>query len=248
MTDEIILKVENLGVEFNGFSVLEDINFTVEKGKVLAVVGPNGAGKSVMFRALLNLIPYSGSIQWKAGLKIGYVPQRLTVEYGMPLTVREFLKLRTDSLSNDKVLEALAAVGINTGEASEYHLEHHILNQQMGRLSGGQFQRVLIAWALIGHPDVLLFDEPTTGIDIGGEETIYNLLHELQDKNGLTLILISHDLNVVYRYADNVICINKQRICFGEPSLALDSTSIATLYGGETKFYHHDHSVHHGEK
>lgn len=236
---EKILEVENLSVSFDGQKVLENINFLIDKGDVLAVIGPNGAGKSVLFRALLGLITYSGKISWQSGLKIGYVPQKLAIERGLPITVREFLSLKSPSKEN--MLRALNSVGINTKPENEHHLEHHILNRRMGLLSGGEFQRVLIAWSLVDDPDVLLFDEPTAGIDIGGEETIYNLLHELQDKRNLTIILISHDLNVVYKYANSVICLNKQQVCFGEPHSVLNPDELSSLYGGEAKFYHHEH-------
>lgn len=239
MDKDKIIDVENLSVEFNGQKVLENINFTVNKGEVLAVVGPNGAGKSVLFRALLGLIPHLGKITWQPDLKIGYVPQKLAIDKDLPLTVKEFLNLK--SSSKDNTLQALASVGINTGPQNEHHLEHHILNRRIGLLSGGEFQRLLIAWSLVDNPDVLLFDEPTTGIDIGGEESIYNLLHELQDKRNLTIILISHDLNIVYRYADSVVCLNKQQVCFGEPHTVLNPEELASLYGGEAKFYHHEH-------
>lgn len=240
MDQKLILKVEGLSVAFNGQKVLEDISFAVNKGDVMAVVGPNGSGKSVMFRALLGLIPYSGKIEWQKNVKIGYAPQKLAVERGLPLTAKEFLGLKTKSKA--KIFTALEWVGIDTSQEHEYHLENHILNRRMGFLSGGEFQRVLIAWALIDEPDVLLFDEPTAGIDIGGEETIYNLLHELQEKKGLTIILISHDLNIVYKYAENVLCLNGQQLCFGEPHQVLNPEELVSLYGGEAKFYHHQHT------
>lgn len=238
---EKILEVEELGVAFDDQKVLENINFSVAEKNVLAVIGPNGSGKSVLFRALLGLIPYSGRITWRKGIKINYAPQKLSIDRTLPLSVQEFLGLK--SKSQQEILEVLASVGIDTGPENEHHLEHHILNQRVGLLSGGQFQRVLIAWSLIGHPDVLLFDEPTAGIDIGGEETIYNLLHELQNKHSLTILLISHDLNIVYKYADNVICLNKQQICFGEPHSVLNPEELSALYGGEANFYHHEHKT-----
>ena len=239
MEKKRILQTENLSVAFNDRKVLENINLALNKGEVLAVIGPNGAGKSVLFRALLGLIPYSGKIDWQPDLKIGYVPQKLAIDRGLPLTVKEFLGLKSKSKEN--ILQALASVGINTGQVNEHHLEHHILNRPVGLLSGGEFQRILIAWSLVDNPDVLLFDEPTSGIDIGGEETIYNLLHELQGKRNLTIILISHDLNVVYHYADSVICLNKQQVCFGKPHTVLNPDELSSLYGGEAKFYHHQH-------
>ncbi|MEX2052663.1 MAG: metal ABC transporter ATP-binding protein [Candidatus Paceibacterota bacterium] len=243
-----ILNVENLSVAFDNTVVLENINFNVSKGDVLAVIGPNGSGKSVMFRALLGLVPHEGKINWQKNVKIGYVPQKLAVDKGLPLTVLEFFKLKSDSKKD--IIESLSSVGIDTGPSHEHHLEHHLLNRQMGFLSGGQFQRIIIAWSLIDKPDVLLFDEPTTGIDVGGEETIYNLLHELQDKHNLTIILISHDLNIVYKYANSVICLNKQQVCFGEPHSVLDPKELSSLYGGEARFYHHSHAEkdHHVEQ
>lgn len=223
-----ILDIKDLKVVLDGFTILENVSLTVKKGEVVAVVGPNGAGKSTLFQALLGLVPYSGTVTWGTNIKIGYVPQKLAVERNFPLTVQEFLTLRTDS---DKAIhDVLATVGFGGQE------------RPLGVLSGGEFQRVLIAWALLGDPNVLLFDEPTAGIDIGGEETIYQLLHQLQDARGFTIILISHDLNVVYQYANNVLCLNKRMICFGEPAVVLDPKSLAQLYGGEAKFYHHhDH-------
>lgn len=236
---ETILEVENLSVEFDGQKVLENIDFSLNGGEVLAVIGPNGSGKSVLFRAVLGLIPHAGKVIWHNNPRISYVPQKLSIERGLPLTVKEFLMLKAQS--EKRIMGVLASVGIDTGPEHEHHLEHHILNRRMGFLSGGEFQRVLVAWALINDPDVLFFDEPTTGIDIGGEETIYNLLHELQDKRKLTIVLISHDLNIVYKYANTVICINKQRVCFGEPHAVLNPEELSSLYGGEAKFYHHKH-------
>lgn len=241
MNDQNILTVENLSVTFSGQKVLENINFHAAKGDVLAVIGPNGAGKSVLFRTLLGLIPYTGEISWHKDVRLGYVPQKSFIEHGFPLTVKEFLSLKTKS--EQEIIRVLSSVGIGKTEHEHesHHLQYHILNRRIGVLSGGEFQRVLIAWALIDHPNVLLFDEPTSGIDIGGEETIYNLLSELQKKQDLTIILISHDLNVVYKYANNVICINKRQICFGEPHTVLDPNELAQIYGGKASFYHHEH-------
>ena len=245
MKNDNVLEVENLSVEFNGIMVLEDINFSIKRGDVLAIVGPNGAGKSVLIRTLLNVVPYSGKIDWKPGIKIGYVPQKLAVEHSFPLTVREFLYMKSDcsdeSVKEHEVLHALESVGIKTGPEEEHHLEHHIFNRRLGFLSGGEFQRILIAWSLIGNPDIILFDEPTTGIDMGGEESIYQLLHRLQQSSTLTIILISHDLNIVYKYTDEVLCLNKKMLAFGKPKVVLDKESLTSLYGKETEILHHDH-------
>ncbi len=251
MPGETILTVENLGVKFDNNEVLKGLNFFVQKGDVLAIVGPNGAGKSVLFRALLGLIPYSGKIKWAPGLKISYVPQKFNIDKDLPLSVEEFLRFKEKT--PEKIIGALKAVGM-TDEHTEFlcglkhrkettpsHIEHHVLKERIGWLSGGQLQRVLIAWSILDNPDILLFDEPTAGIDVGGEETIYNLLKKLKDERGFTILLISHDLNIVYKYADNVICLNKEMVCYGEPSTVLDPASLVKLYGGEAGFYKHEH-------
>jgi zinc transport system ATP-binding protein len=241
---DAILKVTNLRVDFSQDKILENLDFSVDKGEVLAIVGPNGAGKSVLFRALLGLIPYSGKVEWAKGLRISYVPQKFAIDRELPLSVEEFLNFKEKN--SKKILEALKSIGIGTehkGDPAhqERHIHKHILNQRLGWMSGGQLQRILIAWAMLDNPDVLLFDEPTTGIDIGGEETIYNLVKKLHEERKMTTLIISHDLNIVYKYANNVLCINKEMICHGVPSEVLDPKSLARLYGGEAGFYQHQH-------
>lgn len=225
-----ILKVTDLSVVIKEEKILDNLSFTLEKGKVLAVIGPNGAGKTTLFKALLGIVPYVGEIQWRPEIKIGYVPQRMEIETDVPLTVREFLGLRgSANFSEPKAKEAVRAV----------LLPETILDSGLGEISAGQRQRVLIAWALLGKPEVLLFDEPTASIDIRGQESIYQLLHHLQDKFNLTIILISHDLNVVYKYAEEVLCLNRQMVCLGSPEEVLSPIQMQKLYGGEHTFYHH---------
>ena len=232
--DESVLKIENLTVSFDDNKVIDNLSFSIRRGDVIAIVGPNGAGKSVLFRTLMGLVPYLGKIEWSPGLKISYIPQRFNAEKDFPLTAREFLRLK--SKDQRKIMSALDSVGLK-----HQNIEHHLLDQRLGWLSGGQLQRVLIAWAILDNPDVLLFDEPTTGIDVGGEETIYNLLKKLNDEMALTILLISHDLNIVYKYANSVLCLNKEKICFGPPNDVLDPRALAKLYGGEAGFYAHEH-------
>ena len=229
-----ILSVKNLSVLFNSQKVLDDLSFSVSKGDILAVIGPNGAGKSVLFRAILGLVPYKGEIEWRravseASVRVGYVPQKISVDRDLPLTVSELLNY--GGASKKEMKELLGEVG----------LEKEILEKRIGILSGGQWQRLLIAWALISNPEVLLFDEPTAGIDIGGEETIYNLIKRLQRERNMTVLLISHDLHIVYQYAKDVLCLNKEKICLGPPHEVLDKESLAKLYGHETAVYPHTH-------
>lgn len=225
-----ILSVKNLFVKINGDKILEDINFEVNKGDVLAIIGPNGAGKTILLKSLLKLIPYQGEIKWREKIKIGYVPQRMDIENDIPLTVEEFLRLRKEKIGKEKIKEVLKFVQLN----------ENILKSGFGEISIGQRQRILVAWAVLGNPDVLLFDEPTADIDIAGQESIYKMIHSLQNK-GMTVILVSHDLSIVYRYAEKVLCLNRKNICFGEPKEMLNAEHLQKLYGGEHAFYHHEH-------
>ncbi len=231
-----ILDVRGLSVSFDKLEVLKDISFSVNEGEVLAIIGPNGAGKTVLFRALIGLLPFDGEIKWREDAQIGYVPQKLFEKAELPLTVKEFFVLKSKNLffKDKQLVESIFH------ELKSVGLKPEILNQQLINLSRGQFQRVLIAWAILRHPNVLLFDEPTAGIDIIGEGSIYNLLHKLQDERGMTVLIISHDLNIVYRYADKVLCLNKEGLCFGEPKKTLTTEQIERLYG-ESAFYHHEH-------
>src|SRR3989344_9563279 len=234
-----ILKVQSLGVAFGTYSVISDLSFELQKGEVLAVIGPNGAGKTVLFRALLGLLPYSGEVSWMKNVKIGYVPQKLSIGKDLPVSVLDFLRFKKGSEA--EIYEALKSVGFLGTEHDEHHWREHLLNARLGELSGGQLQRVLIAYALIDHPDVLLFDEPTAGVDIGGEETIYSLIEKLHAKTGLTILLITHDLNIIYRYAGKVLCLNKSKICYGSPREALDAKVLEELYGAKVNIYPHEH-------
>ena len=227
---EPIWKVKNLNVRLNNEKIIEDLSFEVKEGEILTILGPNGAGKTVLLRTLLGLLPYKGEIEWQKEVKIGYVPQRLPFIKDIPMSIEEFFKLK--GASREEMREILNSVGF----------EESFLNKKIGELSSGQFQRILVAWALVGNPDVLLFDEPTAGIDIGGEETIYTLLAKLKEKRNLTILLVTHDLSVVFKFSDYVICLNKCPICQGAPKEVLTPEILYKLYGQEVKFYeHHRH-------
>jgi len=227
---ETILKVKNLNVELDNEKIIENLSFEVKEGDVLTVLGPNGAGKTVLLKTLLGLLPYKGEIEWQKGVKIGYVPQRLPFIKDIPMSIEEFCKLK--EASKKEIKEILNSAGF--GEI--------FLNKKIGELSSGQFQRILVAWALIGNPQILLFDEPTAGIDIGGEETIYALLAKLKEERNLTILLVTHDLSVVFKFSNYVICLNKCPICQGIPKEVLTPEILYKLYGEEVKFYeHHRH-------
>lgn len=232
--NNIILSVKNLNVVLENEHILQDISFEVRIGEALAIIGPNGAGKTVLFKTLLGFFPYEGEIRWRDGVKICYVPQKFLVEKNMPFTVREFFLLKSRRFwQTERNFAAHVAK-----ELEIFKLETDIMKKSLNELSGGEFQRLLIAWAMIDHPDVLLFDEPTAGIDVGFEETAYQLIHKMQKERHTTVLLISHDLNLVYRYAQSVICLNRKMICEGPPKEVLNPKELAELYG-ESGFYHH---------
>jgi len=224
-----ILEVENLSVELDGEKIIRDLSFKVKKGDVVTILGPNGAGKTVLLKTLLGILPYQGEIKWKEGTRPGYVPQRLPFIKDVPMSVEEFFKLK--NISTEEINEVLNSVGFGD----------NFLKKKIGDLSSGQFQRTLIAWALVGNPNVLLFDEPTTGIDVSGEETIYSLLSRLKEERNLTILLVTHDLSVVSKFSNFVICLNRCSVCQGEPKEVLTPEVLNKLYGHEVKFYQHYH-------
>jgi len=244
MPKDILLSVSNLKVKFDEHTILDDISFEIQRDSTLAIIGPNGAGKSVLFRAILGLIPYEGKVEWAPNIKIGYVPQKLAVQKDLPLTVSEFLKFKEKD--NKKIESVLEAVGFQKGISEHLHNDKRVLSTKLGDLSGGEMQRVMIAYALLGEPHVLLFDEPTAGVDVSGEETIYELISKLQEKADLTIVFISHELEVVYKYATNVFCLNREKVCFGPPKEVIDKESLQKLYGEDIHFYQH-HEGNHNE-
>jgi len=199
----------------------------------LSILGPNGAGKTILLKALLNLVPYSGEIIWDADVRIGYVPQKIDADIHLPLTFKDLFlaKCRTLKVSPKNIDQISASIG----------LTNELLQTPVGHVSGGQFQRGLIGFALIGKPNVLLLDEPTASIDEPGEEHIYELIHRLQDQYGLASIMVSHDLSFVFRYATKVLCLNRRSVCLGTPREVLAPEVLEKLYGEPYGFYHHDH-------
>ncbi len=231
MTDpEMLLRVHDLTVSYNGTPVVEHISFEVKRGSTLALIGPNGSGKTTLMRALLDLVPYRGTVTWAPGLRISYVPQSTKVDADLPLTVAEFFSLRT--ISRTRTAAALSWVGMSG---------HEIPDRLIGALSGGQLQRVMIAWSLATDPHVLLVDEPTSGIDSAGQESIYALIDRISHERNLTVLLISHDLHVVTTHADTVLCVNREMVCHGNPTEVLTPHTLATLYGSHVSLYSHIH-------
>jgi len=231
-----VLSVQRLTVSFGDRTVIADLNFEVMPGQNLAIVGPNGAGKTVLLRALLNLLPYEGVIQWAAGTRLGYVPQSIAADRQLPLFVSDLLgaKAHLLKLPAEKVRETADIVG----------LAPDLLTTRIGVLSGGQFQKVLITFALLGDPNVLLVDEPTASLDELAQEHVYELLEKLRLDRNLTVLLVSHDLSVVYQFATKVLCLSKASPCFGSPREVLTPDTLAKVYSAVPKFYRHVHDHH----
>lgn len=229
-----LLEVKDVGVVLGGGTIIEHIDLTLLAGDSLAIVGPNGAGKSVFLHALLGMVPYGGTIAWAPHTRIGYVPQKIDADRHLPINFRNLLaaKAATLKLPQSDINTVIKAVGLDT----------RIMETSVGHLSGGQFQRALIAFALLGKPNVLILDEPTASIDKPGEEQMYELVHRLQDQYEMTTILVSHDLSFVYRYATKVFCLNKIGICFGTPEEALTPKVLEELYGPH-KYFHYFHHL-----
>ena len=218
-SNDYILKVSNLTVKLQNQVILDNISFNVKKGTTLAILGPNGAGKTVLFRTLLNLVPHTGSIEWAEKVKIGYVPQYVTVS-DVPISVKEFL-----SMGN--------AVDFENSLSMVKLKDKNILNKRLGVLSGGQLRRILIAWALNDNPNVLFLDEPTSGVDMDSEEPIYLMLNEIKKTQKITIFLITHNIHIVQEYADDLIALNKC-VTFCGPSEELAKPETQRLIYGET--------------
>jgi len=224
-----LLKVTDLSVRYGDAPVLQDVSFTISRGDFACFIGPNGAGKSTLFKTIVGLLePAGGSIESRAR-QIGYVPQQLPLDTSLPLTVAEFLSLKLTRSRfwfgmrpslREKVLSQLAEIGAE-----------HLVDRRIGMLSGGEFQRVLVAYALLNDPDLLLLDEPLTGVDIRGGLSFDGLLHHLHDHRKIAIMMVSHDLHLVEHLSDSVYCINRDICCHGTAKEVLRPENLAKAYG-----------------
>jgi zinc transport system ATP-binding protein len=229
-----LISAEGIGVQYGARRVLQHMNFSIDVGEVVTIVGPNGAGKSVFLRVLIGAEqPSEGRVNRTHGLAIGYVPQRLSIGQTMPMSVARFLALSgSQNASTNQAM--LTRVGISDRA-----------KEQMASLSGGEFQRVLLAHALLGEPQVLILDEPTQGLDQPAVAAFYRLIEEVRDERGCAILMVSHDLNVVMRRSDRVICLNGHICCEGTPSDVSLAPEYQALFGvdneGALALYHHEH-------
>ncbi len=252
--DHTGIKVENLSVKLGNVSILEDVNIQFECSKITAVIGPNGAGKTTLLHAILGLVPYSGKVflcpqtefEKQGKPVIGYLPQNLQFDRNLPVTVLDFLcsQFQRRPLWLGYTRSIRQAVRRYLEDLNVWQLKDRLL----GKLSGGELQRVLLASSLVRNPHIVLMDEPGSGIDMAGEEIFHDLLIRKQKKNKFTLVIVSHELSVVSRYADYVVCLNKTVKCHGKAIEVLTGETLQELYGHPVSIYKHNLcDVNHGE-
>lgn len=230
-----LIEITGLSIRLGGMTILHDVSLAVDRGEIVTIVGPNGSGKSTLLRAIIGALrPSSGQIRRAPGLRLGYVPQRLQIDPTLPMTVARFLGLPRRPAETD-LRHALDQAGLPD-----------LRQRQMADLSGGQFQRVLLARALLDRPDLLLLDEATQGLDQPGSAAFYRRIEEVRRQMNCAVLMVSHDLHVVMSASDRVICLNGHVCCEGRPDIVAQAEEYRALFGSGTQgtlaLYRHEHS------
>ena len=222
---------DHVSVTRSGLNILDQVNATVPQGSCTVLIGPNGAGKTTLLLALLGEVSYRGRITLGGGkgLRIGYVPQKLALDRGMPFTVEEFLCMGAQRrplwLGVSRAAREQALALLDMVHAA------HLMRRRVGTLSGGEMQRVLLALALQQKPELLVLDEPSAGVDFEGGRLFCELLEDLRGSQGFTQIMVSHDLGMVAHHATCVICLKRRVIAQGAPADVLNGDVLQTLFG-----------------
>ena len=229
-----LVRVENLSVQYGARTVLSHVSLTIEAGEIVTIVGPNGSGKTSLLRAIIGAVqPAAGRVSHGSDVRIGYVPQKLHIDETLPMTVARFLKL-SGRVQTTELEAALAQAGIPD-----------LSSAQLSKLSGGQFQRVLLARALIGAPQLLLLDEATQGLDQRGSAAFYQQIETVRQETGCAVLMISHELHVVMSASDRVVCLNGHVCCEGTPAIVASAPEYRALFGtgtgGALALYRHEH-------
>ncbi len=232
----LLIKATNIGVRRSGRQLIEHVDLSVSRGEIVTLIGPNGGGKTTLVKTVLGLeVADEGTLERAPGLRVGYVPQKFHLDWTMPLTVARLMTL-TMRASRAQVAAALAETGVA-----------HLVKAQVQALSGGEMQRVLLARALLREPHLLVLDEPVQGVDFAGEIELYELISTIRRNRGCGVLLVSHDLHVVMREADRVVCLNRHVCCSGVPHRVANSPEYRTLFGPRAAQavsvyqHHHDH-------
>ena len=232
----ILVRLNEAGFSLNNKWLVKGVSIQVEKGKIVTLIGPNGSGKSTTAKIALGIYKQiDGSVE-KYTTKVGYVPQKISIDWTLPLRVNDFIVL-TESLDNETIDEALSLTGVI-----------HLKNKNLGDLSGGEFQRVLLARAISKKPDLLVLDEPVQGVDFKGEIALYELIKTISEKLNCGILLISHDLHVVMTATDYVVCLNGHVCCSGSPTAVANNQEYQKLFGDRASTilsvyeHRHDHT------
>ncbi|MEP6356249.1 MAG: metal ABC transporter ATP-binding protein [Hyphomicrobiales bacterium] len=234
---EPLVTLDNAGIHRAGNWLVRGVSFSIEAGEIVTLIGPNGSGKSTTAKMALGIIkPDEGSVTRKQNLNISYVPQKLEIDWTLPLSVRRFMRL-TGNVSTNEADKAMTATGVN-----------HMADAEMRTLSGGEFQRAMLARAIARKPDLLVLDEPVQGVDFTGEIALYDLIKNIRDEIQCGILLISHDLHVVMAATDRVMCLNGHVCCSGTPTVVASSPEYQALFGARATStlavyeHHHDHT------
>ena len=236
---KLLVKLENAGVHRSSKWLVRGISFKINQGQIVTLIGPNGSGKTTTAKMILNILNADEGLVTGNANKMAYVPQKISIDWTMPLRVIDFMKL-TSNLNNNQVNESLTMTGADK-----------LLYNQINSLSGGEFQRVLIARAIAKKPDLLVLDEPVQGVDFNGEIALYNLIKEISISLNCGILLISHDMHFVMSTTNHVICLNGHICCSGTPGSVVKNPEYIKLFGehnSETLSYYqhnHDHSHNH---
>ena len=233
--NQLLASLEQVSLTLNGKSILHDVSLDLQAGKVLTLIGPNGAGKSTLIRILLGFQnPDSGKVWKKNKLRIGYVPQKIAVNPLIPLTVKRFIELA----GSGNIESTLKEVGIT-----------HLAMQTIEQLSGGEFQRVLLARALLRKPELLVLDEPAQGVDVIGQAELYEKISNLSSHYNFGVFMVSHDLHLVMQKSDHVLCLNQHICCSGQAEDVSQHPEYQRLFGnlpteGLAVYTHHHNHCH----
>ena len=236
---KVLLKVENVGISVNGKSLVRGVSLEVKKGEIVTLIGPNGSGKSTTAKIALGIYEkIDGKVKTYTD-KIGYVPQKISIDWTLPIRVLDFMTL-TEELTQDEINTALNLTGVE-----------HLKDKSLSNLSGGEFQRVLIARAISKQPELLVLDEPVQGVDFKGEIALYKLIKEISEKMKCGILLISHDLHVVMSATDFVVCLNGHVCCSGTPHKVVQDNKYRELFGDRASnilsLYEHKHDHTHSQ-
>ena len=233
---EVLVAATKLGYSVNGHQILDAVDIRLHTGEIVTLIGPNGAGKTTLVRILLGLKKAtSGEVYSKPGIKIGYVPQKLHIDPVLPLRVRDFL-LTAGRFQQQHLIRVLTEVQMP-----------HLLAASVHTLSGGEFQRVQLARALLNQPDVLVLDEPAQGVDVIGQQALYQTIRRIRDSHACSVLMVSHDLHMVMAATDQVVCLNTHICCTGHPDDVSAHPEYLKIFGQAMEglapyAHHHDHT------